>query len=278
MLKKDGKARRMLVSVLTIGGLVYVGLLALLFVFQGRLLFMPTHDIGRTPAAMGWTFDEEMLPVDGEATHLWYIKTEGERRGVVLFSHGNAGNIAGRLETADLLRDLGLDVVLYDYGGYGKSTGRPSEARCYDDARAVWKYLTDTRGIAPSEIILSGRSLGAGPTCQLATEVQAAAVIIESAFLSVAKRAQEMYPIFPVALLIRHRFDNGRKIQDIKSPVLLVHSQQDEIIPYDHGRALYERANEPKEWLEIQGGHNDGFWLTGDSYTEGLNAFIEAHL
>ena len=263
----------------TIGGtlaVTYVALLVALYVFQGRLLFMGTPDLYRTPAANGWNYDDVALDIDGEATRGWFVHAEGTARGVVLFSHGNAGNMADRLESVALLRDLGFDVLVYDYGGYGESEGNPSETRCYADARTMWRYLTDEREIPPSRIVLFGRSLGAAVTCQLATEVDPAGVVLESAYRSVPAMAQRLYRIFPGKLLARHVFDNESKIGAISSPLLFVHSPQDEIIPYAHGRRLYETATGPKSFLEIHGGHNDGFWMSGALYTDGLGAFLDS--
>lgn len=252
----------------------FVALLVSLYLQQGRLIFAPTATIYRTPAEVGWPYEDLLLDVDGETTHAWYVPAEGQARGVALFSHGNAGNIADRIESIGLLRDLGFDVLAYDYGGYGRSTGRPGEARIYADARACWGYLTETRGVAPGKILLFGRSLGAAPTCQLATEVKPGAVIIESAFLSTGAMARELFPFLPPRLPLRHRLDNASKIGDVNAPLLIVHSPDDEIIPYEHGRRLYELAPEPKTFLEISGLHNEGFWKSGALYQDGLESFL----
>ncbi|MCH7909954.1 MAG: alpha/beta hydrolase [Candidatus Hydrogenedentes bacterium] len=265
----------MLITALWISATVYGGLLLLVFMGQHRLVFMATRELYRTPASNGWQYDDVRLEVEGERTHGWYVHAETDPRGVILFSHGNAGNIADRLESISIFRDLGFDVLAYDYGGYGESTGRPSEDRCYADIRAMWRYLIDERGIVASRIVLFGRSLGAGPTCQLATEVEAAAVILESTFTSIPDRAQEMYRIFPARLILRIRFDNAEKISTVRSPLLVVHSPDDTLIPIHHGRALFERAPEPKSFLEIRGDHNEGFWSSGRLYTDGLTAFLD---
>ena len=264
----------MLITALWMSVAVYGGLLLLIFLGQNRLVFMVTHELYRTPAANGWRYDDVRLDVDGGQTHGWYVHAATDARGVILFSHGNAGNIADRLESISIFRDLGFDVLAYDYGGYGESTGGPSEARCYADIRAMWRYLTEERGIAAKRIVLFGRSLGAGPTCQLATEVEAAAVILESTFTSIPDRAQEMYRIFPARLILRIRFDNAEKIANLRSPLLVVHSPDDTLIPIHHGRVLFERASEPKTFLEIRGDHNEGFWTSGSLYRDGLTAFL----
>ena len=263
----------------TVGGtlaVTYVTLLAAMYLFQGRLLFMGTPDLYRTPAVNDWKYDDVSLDVGGELTRGWYVHSEGTARGTLLFAHGNAGNMADRLESVALFRELGFDVLVYDYGGYGESEGSPSETRCYADARAMWRYLTDERMIAPSRIVLFGRSLGAAVACQLATEVDPAGVVLESAFLSVPAMAQRLYPIFPAKLLARHVFDSESKVGTINSPLLFVHSPEDDIVPYDHGRRLYEAASGPKSFLDIHGGHNDGFWISGALYTDGLGAFLDS--
>lgn len=269
------RAKAMLLNLLLILAVAYGALVVLLYFAQNRLLYFPARQIYQTPSAKGWSFEDLRLSVGEETTAAWYVHTEGARRGVVLFSHGNAGNIADRLESIGVFRDLGLDVLIYDYGGYGESSGKASEPRLYEDIRAAWRYLIEERKIAPGEIVLFGRSLGAGPTCQLATEVQPAAVIIESAFRSVPAMARELYPWLPVRLLVRSRFDNELKIKEIRGPLLVVHSPDDSIIPYSHGERLFELAPSPKSFLEIRGDHNEGFWESGELYARGLESFLD---
>lgn len=272
---KPGKAKRMWITIPLTLGFVYVGLIVVLYFFQDRLLFFPTADIYRTPADQGWAYEEVRVSVAEETTAGWYVPAEGQRRGVVLFSHGNAGNIADRIESISVFRSLGLDVLAYDYGGYGQSTGKPSEDRCYQDIRAMWTLLVEERGIAPEEIVLFGRSLGAGSTAQLALEVDSAAVILESAFRSVPAMAKQLYPWLPVRSLARIHFDNESKVGLFKTQLLVIHSRDDSIIPYAHGRILYDLAPDPKEFLEIRGDHNEGFWASGDLYNNGLENFLE---
>lgn len=265
----------MLTSVVTVGVAAYAGIVVLAFLGQHRMLFMATKDIYRTPAENGWTFDEVKLDVDGGQTHAWYVHADENPKGTVLFSHGNAGNIADRLESIGIFRRMGYDVLAYDYGGYGKSSGRPREKRCYEDVRAMWRYLTDERGIAADRIVLFGRSLGAGVTAQLATEVDAAAVVIESTFTSVPDRAQEIYRFLPAKLFVTIKFDNASKIPRVRSPLLVIHSRDDTIIPFHHGEKLFELAPEPKTFFELTGDHNEGFWMSGDTYTNALEKFLD---
>ncbi|MCP4643348.1 MAG: alpha/beta hydrolase, partial [bacterium] len=193
----------------------------------------------RTPSFYGWSYEDVVVPVGDETTHGWYIPVE-DARGTVLFSHGNAGTIADRLESCAFFRELGFNVLVYDYGGYGKSSGGVSEQRCYADIRAIWRYLTDERGIDSKKIVLFGRSLGGGPTVDFAAEITnaegaPAAVILESTFLSTGQVGQDAFPFLPVKWLIRHRFDNAAKIGRVNGPLLIIHSPQDDIIPYKHG-------------------------------------------
>ncbi len=250
----------------------YLLVAVLLYTFQDRILFPASRQMDRDPAVLGWDFEEIRLPVDGEETFGWYIPLENHR-GVVLFSHGNAGSLAGRLESIGLLRSFGFSVLAYDYGGYGYSTGSPSEARCYADIQAMWDYLTQERGVEAKDVLLFGRSLGGAPTAELARHVEAGGVILESAFLSVADVARHNPLLRTLTWALRHRFENKHKVADIRSPLLIVHGPADEVIPFENGEGLFERATEPKSFLEIEGGHNNGF-VTSENYRSGWEAFL----
>ena len=242
---------------------------------QTGLVFYPSYSIDQTPADLDWDFDEVTLAAGRNVTRGWYLPTPQERKGVVLFSHGNAGNITHRLGTALIYRDLAYDIFLYDYGGYGLSTGSPSEERCYEDIRSAWDYLTEVRGIDPREIVLHGRSLGGGPTSQLAVEVKPAGVILESTFTSVPDMAKKMFPFIPTEFLVTIDFDNAARVQGISSPLLVVHGPGDSLIPFSHGQRLFELGQEPKTFLEIEGDHNEGYAQTNRTYVDGLGAFLE---
>lgn len=269
------RGARMIIKVLLLAAVIYAGLALALFFVQSRLIFLPTKHLYRTPASMDWAFEDVRVAVGGETTHGWWIPHADATTKTVLFSHGNAGNIADRLESCSIFRRLGLNVLVYDYGGYGESTGRPSEQRCYGDVRAMWRWLVEEKQIPAEQIILFGRSLGSGPTAQLATEVQPAGIILESAFASIPSMAQKLYPVFPAGLLVRHRFDNAAKAARFTAPLLVIHGRGDSIIPYAQGRTLFDAAKEPKTFLDIDGDHNDGFIVTGERYIEGLRGFIE---
>jgi uncharacterized protein len=253
---------------------LYACLLVLLYLVQAKLIFFPTGDLPVSPADYGWAFEDVLVNVGSDTTHGWLIQAD-ESRGTVLFSHGNAGTIAYRLDSAAVFRDLGFNVLLYDYGGYGRSTGSPTEKRCNADVRAMWSHLTEERGTEPERVVLFGRSLGSGPTIDLAAEVEPGALIIENAFLSAVHMARRSLPIVPAGLLLQHRFENDKKIGQVRAPVLAIHSPEDEIVPYAHGQALYELASEPKQFLEIRGDHNSGFMVSGELYVDGLKGFLD---
>lgn len=262
------RALRMLLS-------IYLGLGALLYFLQGTLIFGADPTMTTDPGARGWDFEDVRLPVEGYETHGWYIPKENHRA-VVLFSHGNGGNLSHRLENIAVLRSLGLSVLAYDYGGFGHSTGTPTEDRCYADSVAMWDYLVTTRGVAPESILLYGRSLGGGPATELATRVAPGAVVLESTFLSTAHVAWDMPVYRPWIWLLSHRFDSARKIGDIHAPLLILHSPQDEVIPFAHGLSLYQRAREPKTFVTIQGNHNDGYFSAPTVYRDAWENFLRS--
>jgi len=270
-----------LVSVVMIFAIGYAVFAVALFFYQPNLLYfpdMPTREIVATPGAIGLDYEPLTLTTsDTERLDAWFIPAE-PARGVVLFCHGNAGNIAHRLDSIRLFHELGLSVLIFDYRGYGQSTGKPTEKGTYRDADAAWQYLVEQRGISPETIILFGRSLGAAVASDLATRQAVAAVILESGFTSVPDIAAELYPWLPVRWMSRYRYDTRKQLANIHSPVLIVHSRDDEIIPYSNGEQLFAAANEPKQFLELRGGHNNGFMVSQAADIQGLDSFISQSL
>ncbi|MCP1728584.1 fermentation-respiration switch protein FrsA (DUF1100 family) [Natronospira proteinivora] len=262
---------------LMIFAVAYLAVLALLWVFQNHLLYqpnMPTRDLQADPAERGWEYEDVHLSTgDGVELHGWWIPAS-EARASLIFFHGNAGNISHRLESIAIFRELGLSVLIIDYRGYGQSEGSPSEGGLRQDARAAWTHLREDRQIPAEDIVLFGRSLGSAVASELAREHQPGAVILESAFRSVPEMAQAVYPFFPARWLARMDYDNEAYVQDIQAPLLMVHSEDDEIIPYEQGRAVYETANQPKDFLTLQGGHNTGFLDSRQRYIQGLDQFL----
>ena len=261
-----------LIILVLVGG--YVLVCALAYVFQHKLVYFPERDITGTPNDAGMDFsDVSFQRADGKALHGWLIPAP-DARFTILFCHGNAGNISGRLESIRLFHDLGLSVFIFDYAGYGQSQGRPSEYGTYRDARAAWEYLTRERKVRPRDIILFGRSLGGAVAIELATHVNPGALIAESCFTSAVELGARVYPWLPVRFLARARYDSASRVGEIVIPKLFVHSLEDEVVPYGMGRRLFNRAAKPKTMLKIRGGHNDGFLVSNDKYVRELGEFI----
>lgn len=260
--------------------LVYAALVVVLYLFQPRLVFLP-HVGGRalagSPADIGLHYREVWLATeDGERLHAWWVP-HPEAVAVVHFSHGNAGNISHRLDSLRIFHALGLSVLMYDYRGYGNSSGSPSEAGLSRDAAAAWRWLVDDADIDPQRIVLFGRSLGGAIAADLATRVDAGALILESTFTSVPDIAASIYWWLPVRQLARLQFDARSALARTDQPTLIVHSTDDEIIPLSHGQALLEAAPEPSALLELRGSHNTGFIDSGQLYEEGLREFLTRH-
>lgn len=260
----------------------YLALALLAFLFQGHLVYFPnapSRALEATPESAGLAYESvDFSTDDGVRLHGWFLPGPAAARATLLFCHGNAGNISHRLDSLKIFHDLGLSVLIFDYRGYGESDGRPSEAGTYRDAEAAWRYLTDQRGIAPENIVIFGRSLGAAVAAHLAAAHKPKALILESGFTSAPDLAAEIYWFLPVRWLLRLRYDAAAYLKQVRAPVLIVHSRDDEIIPFRHGRALFAAANEPKELLQIRGDHNQGFLISGRAYIDGIDAFLKAHL
>jgi len=257
----------------------YFVLCLLLFFFQSRLIYF--SEIGRkdfvTPQQAGMDYQEVTINAAGEKLHGWFVPAP-QARGVVLFFHGNAGNISHRLDYLRMFRELDFSVLIFDYRGFGKSSGEPSEIGTYQDAEAAWNYLVETRRIAPSSIVLFGESLGGAVAAWLAARVKPRALILTSTFTSLPDLGAKLYPLFPVRLLSRYEYNTKKYLQAATCPVLIVHSREDEIVPFEHGEQLYAAAHEPKQLLEIHGGHNTSLILSRDLWMKGVGAFLDRHL
>ncbi|MEW5993437.1 MAG: alpha/beta hydrolase [Candidatus Zixiibacteriota bacterium] len=255
-------------------------LAAWLYFYQPKLVFYPLREFAVTPEQVGLNYEDVRIPVgSGERLHGWYFANAADTPGkpVVLFCHGNAGNISHRLETVDVLLGLGADILLFDYRGYGRSDGAPSESKAYTDAAACYRWLTEERGVHPNQIVLFGRSLGGAVAADLAQKADCRSLILESTFTNAADMAKRLFPYIPTALL-RFRFDTMRKLPGLDCPILICHSPEDEIIPYDMGCRLFETARNPKRFVSLRGGHNDREYFTDSAYIEALREFLYYNL
>ena len=251
-------------------------LVVVVYFMQGRMLYLsgvPGRTLTMTPTNVGMDYqDVSIETTDGVTLHGWFIT--GRSSQVLLFFHGNAGNISHRLDSIRLFQDLGLSVLIIDYRGYGQSEGRTTERGIYRDADAAWRYLIEDRGIVASDIVIFGRSLGASVASRLAAQQQPLALIVESSFTSVPDIAQHLYPWLPARWLSRLSHATRDYVRDVRCPVLVVHSRDDEIIPFHHGEAIFASANEPRTLLAIRGTHNDAFLQDERAYIGGLRTFL----
>ncbi len=254
---------------------VIFALYILLKYTERRQIYYPTRFIEITPEDAGMKYEEvQFESADGTRLHGWYVPADSSR-GVLLFCHGNAGNISHRLDSIIIFRELGLDVFIFDYRGYGKSRGLVTEKGLYLDARAAYDYLVEARKTPPERIVVFGRSIGGDVAIDLAVKVDAACLITEGAFLSIEDMAKSIYRVKPPRWLLSNHFNGFERIGNVRMPKLIMHSRDDEIVPPSHGRMIFEAAGEPKEFFELEGSHNDAFLVGGRRYTDRLRQFID---
>jgi len=269
-------AMQVLQSLLFILISTWLLLSALLYLFQSGYVYFPIAGLAATPDDAGLVYEEVTLTTsDNVKIHGWYVP-HPEPRATLLFLHGNGGNISHRLEKLMRYHELGLAVFIIDYRGYGLSAGDITEQGTYLDAEAGWLYLNQDKKIPGETIIIYGESLGAAVATWLADRYPPGALVLESAFTSIADMGRHYYPYLPVKLLTRIHYPTLDRLKGIRCPVLVIHSPADEIVPYAQGLALYQAANDPKSFLEISGDHNGGFYISGNLYTDGLDQFITA--
>jgi fermentation-respiration switch protein FrsA (DUF1100 family) len=213
---------------------------------------------------------------DGTKLFGWYVE-QGATSAVVLWCHGNAGNIINRLENLRELYRRGLSVFLFDYRGYGRSHGSPSEEGLYHDAFGAYDYLTRIRMIRPERIVLFGRSLGAAVAAEVASHKPAAGLILESPFPSIEAVAKFHYGGVPIHWLLSAEFRLIDRLPQLSLPKLIVHGDQDDIIPIDLGRQVFEAAKPPKSFYVIEGAdHNNTYYVGGEPYFHHFVEFVQA--
>lgn len=266
---------KMILKLVIAAALVYVSVAVLLYIFQTKMIFHPFRVLVGTPADYKFEYKDLTLKTgDGVDIHAWFIPAPEADAPVILYCHGNAGNISHRLDSIALFRRLGLGVMIFDYRGYGRSGGSVTEAGLYEDAAAAWNHLTETAGIPPGDIIILGRSLGGAVAANLAAKHPCRALILETAFLSIPDMAGELYPFFPARMLSRYRLETKNSLRKVEAPVLITYTLDDEIVPASHGRRLFELAPEPKTRLLIRGDHNNCYFIDAEKYLSGTGDFI----
>lgn len=247
----------------------------LMYFQQPQMIFFPMSELYQTPADWGLEYEDVTLNTEDDVQlHGWYLqKRESEQ--VLLFFHGNAGNISHRRDSIQVFHRLGLNVLIIDYRGYGLSEGKPSEQGLYRDATAAWRYLTEEKGFDPKNVIIFGRSLGGAVAAKLAAGVQARGLILESTMSSAGDFARAVFKILSRLVVIRYDFNTAQHIQRVNYPVLVLHSPEDEIMPFHLGKKVYELANQPKQFVHMRGDHNNGFLRSQPEYQQELDSWLK---
>lgn len=264
-------------TLLTLPFLAYGGICLYLYLIQERLVFAPPRGLSTTPADWGMVYREVVLESGGFALVGWYLPAPPEVKAapVVLYCHGNACSIEHCAGHARMFHALGLGVMLFDYRGYGNSTGSPSEEGSYADALAALGHLTGELGVGRERLLYYGHSLGGGIATWLAERHPPAALVLEATYTATEDLAADLYPWLPVRLLLRHRFENRQRLAGMRGvPLLVMHSPGDEVIPFHHGLELHEAANPPKLFVPIAGPHDVGSDLRGAGVAAAVERFL----
>lgn len=260
-----------------LASLVFIlGTLALVMPFLlNSLLYFPFREIEFTPHEAGLPFDDvEISTEDGQRLHAWWIPARMQSLGHVLLCHGNAGNVGNRVLHATLLAEAGLDVLLFDYRGYGRSTGKPDEQGTYRDARAARAALLRLPGTDAARLIYLGESLGGAVALALALEAPPRGLVLQSTFTSVRDMGRLHYPFVPPAL-VPDAYPSLSRIRSLKAPLLVLHGDRDDIVPLAHGQALFAAAPEPKQLRVFpRKGHNDLVVLAGPEYAAAIADWV----
>lgn len=251
-------APAMLVKLLVAGAVCYVSVLALLYVFQRALIYYPNDYNPHLEAYNLPAMREVRVPTaDGLSLRAWWAAPAGDGAPVVLYLHGNAGGLGARAEKIRPFLERGFGVLLLAWRGFSGNAGSPDEEGLYEDGRAALAFLQE-QGIAPARLAIYGESLGSAVAVQLAVESAPGAIMLEAAFTSMVDAARAHYPIFPVAWLLKDRYESAAKIGAVRAPVLVLHGERDRVVPVRLGRALFAAAREPKQArFYPAAGHND---------------------
>ena len=255
---------------------LYVLLLVVIYLFQRKLQYFPDSSIVPTPAGNEFRGLEtiELDTPDGVRLANWYWP--GSLPTTLVIFHGNAGHRGHRLEWLADLHRLGYGTFILDYRGYGGSEGSPTEQGLYLDAETAIRWL---KANTKTQLVYFGESLGCGVAVEAACRTPPETLILQSGFASAGDIAQNAYPFLPARWLLSDRYDSLSKMKSIHCPVLVIHGDQDSVIPMRFGKTLFDSANEPKEWSPIAGAnHNDLSWVGGKEYLKTIDAFLRQHL
>jgi uncharacterized protein len=251
-----------------------IGLIMVPYKLERMFVYYPTRHIRADPGTLGFDYkDVNLVTSDKVNIHGWFIPYE-EADITILVFHGNAGNIGDRVSLIDLLHNLGVNVLIIDYRGYGRSEGAPFEAGLYRDARAAYDWWLDRRQ-SGEKLVIMGKSLGGAVAVRLADDVSPAGIILQSSFSSGWDMAKTMMPLGLLQLFLNIRFDSAGIIGDIGCPKLFIHGDHDLVVPLRLGIKLYEQASPPKSfYLVPNAGHNDLINVAGAGYVARLKEFL----
>ena len=254
--------------------IVILCFLAYVRYLESVTVFHPTRKIEVTPTQVGLKFENIYFRTkDKSLINGWFIKNP-HARSTVLYLHGNAGNISDRLDKISTFHEMGVNVFIIDYRGYGKSQGKPSEHGIYEDASAAYDYLLTRDDVRPGSIFIYGASLGGAVAIDLAAKRKISCLIMDSSFSSAAHMAKTIYPFIP-SFFLQTKMDSIIKIKKILVPKLFIHSREDELVPFHLGRKLFDAALNPKEFLEVKGGHNDSHIYSKEIWDPGVRNFLK---
>lgn len=254
---------------------IYIAMASYLFFFQRNILYVPdTHMASPQNYGLETAIEKRITAADGTELVTWFLSGDPQTQTLLIYYHGNAGNLGGRYNKLRAFNQTGMAVLALSYRGYGSSAGTPSEEGIYQDARAAIEY-GKSLGFEIENIVIYGESLGSGVAVQMATEYDVRAIALEAPYTSIAARGKERYPFIPIDLLLKDRFDSLSKIKSVTCPVLIFHGELDEVMPIHHGKRLLEAANLPKEGLFFADyGHTD-FDL--DMLANETIGFVQSH-
>lgn len=251
----------------------------MLLTLERPFVFRPTKaskDWQSPPAVIN--AQDVTLQISAKVTiHAWWCPPDGwtPEDGALLYCHGNAGNLSHRGEQIhDWQKEFGVAVMIFDYPGFGRSTGKPTEKGCYSSAEASWTWVVETQKVKPEDVIILGGSLGGGAAIELAQARPFRALVVMSSFTSVPDVAAKRYPWLPVRRLMRNRFESQRKIVNCHGPIFITHGTSDRVIPFEMGRKLYETAQEPKQFYPLNG--HDHCDPAGVDFYDELKRFMES--
>lgn len=244
--------------------------------FEWKSLYVPSRVIDATPAEVGLAFEDvDFVAEDGVRLHGWWIPNP-QARGTILYCHGNGNNIANRVELCRDLHELGVNIFIFDYRGYGRSRGWSTEQGTYRDARAAYEVVRARYGDSEQPpVIVYGASLGAAIAAQLALDKPVAGAIFEAGFSSIVDVGERIYPWMPVRWILQFRYEADRRVANVRAPKLFAHSKEDQLIPYELGRKLFDAAAAPKEFFELSGPHEEAGWNNKPSFWPALSAFVD---